>query len=154
TNIDQEGTIRAPSGSIVLGVSGPTSEASAFDNLPLVSTNSVTLASGSLTSVSLDGITVPYGTTVDGTDWQYEIYNPNSTNAIFPDLTDVPVKSISLGGNALALAPGATIDLSGGGTVQASEWVAGTGGSRNVLLRSNLSYASGATPTNVPLYPD
>ncbi|MEW6435567.1 MAG: filamentous hemagglutinin family protein [Pseudomonadota bacterium] len=153
TTINQEGTIRAPSGSIVLGVSNPTSEASAFDSLPLVTTNSVTLAPGSLTSVSLDGITVPYGTTVDGTDWQYQIFGVSSSVTL-PDLTDVPAKSISLGGNAIALNPGATIDLSGGGTVQASEFVSGTGGSRNLLLRSNVSYANGATPINVPLYPD
>src|SRR5262249_1991014 len=77
-----------------------------------------------------------------------------SSTTTFPDLTDVPAKSISLAGNAISLSSDATIDLSGGGTVYAAEWVAGTGGSRHLLLRSDISHASGATPTNVPLYPD
>jgi filamentous hemagglutinin family protein len=153
TNIVQAGTIRAPDGALVLGVSDPVAQAAAFNNLPLVTTQSVILAAGSVTSVSLDGITVPYGTTVDGVDWQYQIYNPANTQATFPDLTAPPAKSISLGGTSLALNPGATVDLSGGGTIQASEWIAGSGGSRNLLLRANTTF-TGATPTQTPLYAD
>lgn len=154
TTINQGGTIRAPAGTIVLGVSDTVAQASAFNNLPLVATGAVTLAAGSVTSVSLGTMTVPYGTTVDGTDWQFQVYNPNSTNATFVNLTAPPAKSISLGGASLALNAGATVDLSGGGSIQASEWVAGSGGSRNLLLSSNTTYASGATPTQTPLYPD
>ncbi|GGF46910.1 hypothetical protein GCM10011611_61660 [Aliidongia dinghuensis] len=154
TDIVQAGTLRAPGGGLILGVSDVTGQAAAFNNLPLVATNSVTLAAGSTTSVSLGGATVPYGTTVDGIDWQFQIYAPSITNATYPDMTAPPAKTISLGAAALALEPGATVDLSGGGTIQASEWVAGTGGSRNLLLATNTSYASGATPTQVPLYPD
>ncbi|MEW6437322.1 MAG: filamentous hemagglutinin family protein [Pseudomonadota bacterium] len=154
TNIVQDGTVRVPLGSLVLGVSDTTSQASAFNSLPLVATQSVTLGAGSITSVSLDGATVPYGTTIDGLDWQYQIYGPASANNSFSDLTAPPAKSISLAGTSLSLDPGATVDLSGGGTVYASEWVSGTGGSRNLLLQSNTVYQSGATPTQVPLYPD
>ncbi|MEW6438346.1 MAG: filamentous hemagglutinin family protein [Pseudomonadota bacterium] len=154
TNIVQDGTVRVPLGTLVLGVSNTTSQASAFNNLPLVATQSVTLGAGSITSVSLDGATVPYGTTVDGIDWQYQIDGINDANESFSNLTAPPAKSISLGGNDVALDPGATVDLSGGGTIYAAEWVSGTGGSRNLLLQSNTVYASGATPTQVPLYPD
>ncbi|MEW6438765.1 MAG: filamentous hemagglutinin family protein [Pseudomonadota bacterium] len=154
TNIVQDGTLRVPLGSLVLGVSDTTSQANAFNNLPLVATQSVTLGAGSITSVSLDGATVPYGTTVDGLNWQYQIYGTDDANESFPDLTAPPAKSISLAGTSLALDPGATVDLSGGGTIYASEWVSGTGGSRNLLLQSNTVYQSGATPTQVPLYPD
>ena len=154
TNIVQDGTVLVPSGTLVLGVSNTTVQAAAFNNLPLVATQSVTLGVGSVTSVSLDGATVPYGTTVDGLDWQYQIDSGSTTDVSFPDLTAPPAKSISLGGNDVTLDSGATVDLSGGGTIYASEFVSGTGGSRNVLLQSNTVYASGATPSQVPLYPD
>lgn len=153
TTIIQSGTIRAPSGTLVLGVSDTTAQAAAFNNLPLVQTQTVTLAAGSITSVSLDGAIIPYGTTVDGTNWQYQIYSPGNVTQTSPNLTAPPGKTISINGLTVTLA-GATIDLSGGGDLQAQEWVAGTGGSRNLLLQTNTSYASGATPIQVPLFPD
>src|SRR5579883_692334 len=154
TNIVQDGTLRVPLGTLVLGVNDTTGQAKEFGDLPLVATQSVTLGAGSITSVSLDGAIVPYGTTVDGLDWQYQIYGINEANESFSDLTAPPAKSISVSGSAVTLDPGATIDLSGGGTIYAAEWVSGTGGSRNLLLQSNTVYASGATPAQVPLYPD
>jgi hypothetical protein len=150
TDIVQAGTIRAPDGSIVLGVSDTAAQAADFGNMPIVATRSVTLADGSLTSVSLDGRILPYGVTVDGLEWKYQV--PGQPGVA--DLTAPPEKSIRLGGETLALDPGATVDLSGGGDLQASEWVAGTGGSRDLLMRTNPVFISGATPTNVPLYAD
>ncbi|MEI9916064.1 MAG: hypothetical protein WDN29_09860 [Methylovirgula sp.] len=155
TNIVQDGTVRVPLGTLVLGVSDTSAQSTQFNSLPLVATQSVVLGAGSVTSVSLDGATVPYGTTVDGLDWQYQIYGGAGSNNTFANLTAPPVKSISLAGNTLALNPGATVGISGGGTLYASEWVSGTGGSRNLLLQSNTVFAGGsATPTQVPLYPD
>ncbi len=86
TNIVQAGTIRAPSGTIVLGVGDATDSATLtqFNNLPLTNTQSVTLASGSVTSVSLDNTIVPFGTTTDGLDLQFNEVLNNTTN---PDLT-------------------------------------------------------------------
>ncbi|MDS0863056.1 hypothetical protein NUV25_35730, partial [Burkholderia pseudomultivorans] len=46
---------------------------------------------------------------------------------------------------------GATIDLSGGGDLQAAEWVPGTGGTRDVLSQYNVSYANNATGVAVPV---
>ncbi len=151
-NIVQSGTLRAPIGSIVLGVGDPTNTATqtAFDNLPLAATKSVSLTSGSLISVSADGATLPYGTTTDGTEWDYNSI-PNLSSA---DLTAPPAKSVSLNGAAVSLNQGGTIDLSGGGTLQAEEWVPGTGGSRDLLSRYNVSYASSSTGAEIPLYAD
>nr|WP_258187439.1 filamentous haemagglutinin family protein [Trinickia symbiotica] len=149
TDIVQGGTVRAPSGTLVFGVGDPTASAtqSQFNNLTLVPTESVTFASGSLTSVSNDGRIIPYGTTVDGVEWQF---NPVAGNTR-ADLTAPPAKFISANGSSVALNAGATIDLSGGGNLQAEEWVAGTGGTRDVLSQYNVSYASNATGTAVPV---
>ncbi|MFC4313792.1 filamentous hemagglutinin family protein [Steroidobacter flavus] len=152
THIEQRGTIRAPAGSIVLGVDDPndTDTRASFGNLPLTATESVRLADSSLTSVSLDGRRVPYGTTVDQTNYQDQS-NPRVTQ--YPDLTAPPEKQIAISGTKVALDPGATVDLEGGGELYAQEWIAGTGGSRDVLSRTNTVY-SGNTKREVPLYAD
>ncbi len=155
TNIVQSGTIRAPSGTIVLGIGDATDAATQaqFGNLPLTAltnTQSVSLTAGSITSVSLDNTIVPYGTTVDGQEWQY---NPSPGNPN-PDLTAPPPKVITINGSNVALNSGAVIDLSGGGDLQAVEWVPGTGGSRDVLSQYNATFPSNGSTTATPLYPD
>ncbi|WP_434115625.1 filamentous haemagglutinin family protein [Paraburkholderia caffeinilytica] len=149
TNIVQGGTVRAPSGTLVFGVGDPTNSATLtqFNNLPLVATDSVALASGSVTSVSNGNATIPYGTTVDGVEWQF---NPVA-GTTSPDLTAPPAKFVGVNGSSVSLNPGATIDLSGGGNLQAAEWVAGTGGSRDVLSQYNVSYASSASGVAIPV---
>ncbi|KVS74127.1 filamentous haemagglutinin family protein [Burkholderia cepacia] len=149
TNIVQGGTVRAPSGTIVFGVGDPTNSAtqSQFGNLLLVATDSVTFANGSVTSVSNGGSIIPYGTTVDGVEWQF---NPIAGTTA-SDLTAPPAKYIGVNGTSVALNKGATIDLSGGGDLQAAEWVPGTGGTRDVLSQYNVSYASGKGATAVPV---
>ncbi len=147
-NIVQGGTVRAPSGSIVFGVGDPTNAAtqSQFSGLQLVATDSVTFGDGSLTSVSNDGSIIPYGVTVDGTNWQF---NP-SPRAKATNLTAPPAKYIGVNGNSVSLSKGAAIDLSGGGDLQASEWVPGTGGTRDVLSQYTVSYANNPTGVAVP----
>ncbi|WP_448101688.1 filamentous haemagglutinin family protein [Luteibacter jiangsuensis] len=131
-HIEQQGTIRVPSGTLVLGTTDPLSAAADFGlttGLPaLANTKSVHLAPGSITSVSLDGLTVPYGNTVDGIDWRYAV---NGSTA--PVVKAPPAKQIEVQGDEVALDAGATIDLDGGGHLQASEFVPGTGGTRDVL---------------------
>src|SRR5262249_19144062 len=78
---------------------------------------------GSLTSVSADGLTIPYGTTTDATDW-----TDNGTL-----LSGPPAKLVILGGASIQTQAGAVVDGRGGGDVYATEFVPGTGGSRNVL---------------------
>ncbi|WP_186162732.1 filamentous haemagglutinin family protein [Burkholderia gladioli] len=152
TDIVQGGTVRVPSGTLILGVGDPTDSATKalFGNLPqLVATDSVRLTSGSVTSVSNGGMVIPYGTTVDGVEWQYTPVV--GSQAV--DLSAPPAKYIGVNGSNVSLAPGATIDLSGGGDLQAAEWVPGTGGTRDVLSQYTVSYANSsagaAVPTNV-----
>ncbi|WP_236655085.1 filamentous haemagglutinin family protein [Burkholderia pyrrocinia] len=149
TNIVQGGTVRAPSGTLVFGIGDPSNAATQaqFAGLPLVATDSVKLASGSVTSVSNEGAVIPYGTTVDGVEWQF---NPVA-GATTTDLTAPPAKYVGVNGGNVALDKGATIDLSGGGDLQATEWVPGTGGTRDVLSQYNVSYASGKGATAVPV---
>jgi filamentous hemagglutinin family protein len=150
TDIVQAGTVRAPSGSLIFGVGDITNVAtqSQFDKLPLVATDSVTLANGSVTSVSNDGVIIPYGTTVDGVEWQF---NPVPDENPAPDLTAPPAKFVSVNGSSVALNAGATIDLSGGGDLQAEEWVPGTGGTRDLLSQYNVSFASSSSGVAVPV---
>ncbi|WP_115562117.1 filamentous haemagglutinin family protein [Xanthomonas arboricola] len=151
TTIVQEGRLRAPNGRLILGVqAGEDGAADAvFGTRATTPTREVRLEPGSLTSVSLEGAVLPYGTTVDGSQWRYD-GTVQGTSAALPA---PPQKQIRLAGDSVALAPGARVDLSGGGDLLASEWVPGTGGSRDLLASSNTSYASGAA-TQVPLYPD
>jgi filamentous hemagglutinin family protein len=152
THVDQQGTLRAPAGYIALGVSDPNdaNTKTLFGGLPLVGTQSVRFGDGSLTSVSLDGLLVPFGVTVDQLDLRdtSNPFNVSPTNLDAP-----PEKQIVVSAADVALGEGATIDLTGGGDLYAMEWVAGTGGSRDVLSRTNTRY-SGNNSTEVPLYPD
>ncbi|MGY3591283.1 filamentous hemagglutinin family protein [Bradyrhizobium sp. USDA 4341] len=156
--IVQGGTLWAPLGNIVLGVRTG-SDVSAqfikaianegginFASGTFVPTASVTLAAGSLTSVSAAGLVVPDGYTVDGTTWYQGA--PNSNHIVPQVLTAPPSKSISLFGTDVATQSGAVLDLNGGGDIYATEFVAGTGGSRNALTTYQQNPANGSiTPT-------
>lgn len=150
--IEQDGTVRVPSGNLFIGVSDPVAIATALNTSSdyLVKTQSVELGHGSITSVSLDGEVVPYGSTVDGQQWTYD-GDPFQTT---PQLSVPPSKNISIAGANVSLDNGATIDVTGGGQLQASEWVPGVGGTRDVLSQYETSYANSATGTQVPQYSD
>jgi filamentous hemagglutinin family protein len=114
-------------------------------NITTVATGSVTLQPGSLTSVSAGGLMIPYGTTVDGTNWAF-----NSKL-----LSGPPAKLIVLGGASVQTQAGAMIDGSGGGEIYATEFVPGTGGSRNVLTTTTQTvyalvpgYSSSLAPSD------
>lgn len=154
-SIVQDGAVWVPSGNLIIGVQDPKTAATAFGltvGLGLVATQNVTLGAGSLTSVSLNGETVPYGSTTDGLQWNYA-GNPNTNIAVSP-LTAPPAKSITIAGNNVSFNNGATIDIRGGGSLQASEWVPGTGGTVNVLTQYQTSYANSTTGQQVPQYAD
>ncbi|NVO13582.1 MAG: filamentous hemagglutinin family protein [Rhodoplanes sp.] len=119
TTIAQNGNLFAPLGKIVLG------DATA---------QSVTLGAGSLTSVSLKDVVVPYGATEDGVNWYYnDNTNPLSLSATAT--TFLPTKSITLTGRSVTLQSTATVDVSGGGDLQANEFVQGKGGTIDTLAR-------------------
>lgn len=122
TTIEQGGNLFAPLGKITLGSTDTTVS-------PIV-TQSVKLLPGSLTSVTLADTTVPYGATQDGSGWYYN----SSTNP----LAQPPSKGIVLAGDDVERQDGSTIDLRGGGDLQAMEWIQGKGGSRDTLTTTPL----------------
>ena len=117
TDIVQAGTIIAPFGQIALNA-----------------TDTVNLAPGSLTSVSGAGATLPYGRVDNGNSWVYEV------QPLHPlDVGGVPQRQVSLTAPTVAQASGATIDISGGGDLQAYQWTPGTGGSKDLLAGGAIS---------------
>jgi filamentous hemagglutinin family protein len=114
--IMQSGVLRAPFGMLVLDAP------------------QITLAPGSVTAVSGAGETIPFGSTQAGIDWVYPL--PQGQFAIYTQ-SGPPAKSVQLNGNSITVASGATINLSGGGDLQASEFVPGVGGTVDVLSNTN-----------------
>ncbi|MCA6106741.1 filamentous haemagglutinin family protein [Bradyrhizobium cenepequi] len=115
TSILQAGVVRAPLGAIT------------FDT---GTTGSVTLAPGSLTSVSAEGKLIPMGYVRNGAIWYF---GDVTGGAALYDLTAPPEKKITIAGKNVDLQKGSQIDVSGGGDATAFEWTPGTGGSRDVL---------------------
>jgi filamentous hemagglutinin family protein len=150
--IYQYGTLWAPLGSIIIGTPSPLSTVLApllasqghtnpSQNGPvLVATQNVNLEAGSLTSVSAAGLVIPDGFTIDGATW-YQGVQPGSSSG--GSLTVPPAKAISLNGSSVTTNSGAVLDLSGGGDIYATEYIAGTGGTRNVLATSQQDPTSG-----------
>jgi filamentous hemagglutinin family protein len=136
-NIVQGGVVRTPLGSLTLGSNTP--RTTLTGGLPTVfapATQSVILTDGSVTSVSADGLTIPYGVTTDGIEW---FFSPTGASA----LTAPPAAILSFGGVDVSLESGAIVDVRGGGDLVAYEFVSGTGGSRDVLSRFNNDPFSG-----------
>ncbi|MEW5789140.1 MAG: filamentous hemagglutinin family protein [Pseudomonadota bacterium] len=118
----QAGVLKAPLGSIILEAG-----------------DSLTLAAGSLTSVSAEGQTIPFGTTnFGGENWLAPVAG------VGENVTDPPEKAVRLdapnvdiqaasGGKAAAV-----VDLSGGGELMAYEWIPGIGGSTDVLAQEGV----------------
>lgn len=116
-SIFQDGTLRAPLGEIAL------------------QGNSVQLGAGSLTSTSADGLTIPFGTTQGGFDWVYAIQA--GLNTVYgTDGSAPPAQHVNLEGAKVDVQKGAVIDVSGGGDLQAYEWIPGVGGTQDVLSQA------------------
>ena len=130
--VEQGGVLRAPFGLIILG----------SNSQPL--TQRVDLLPGSLTSVSMNGLIIPYGGTIDGVT-----YNYNGTAVKPLSLANFgsygPASGIALDGQSVTVASGAVLDLSGGGTLSGAGFVSGRGGSVNVL-NTPLVNANPTTP--------
>ncbi len=154
--IRQEGTLRAPLGTITLGWDGltdfDTADAdidSPFDplargSLPVPVAAEVSLAKGSITSVSaVDGVSgslalFPFGLSPDGFSW----IDPRGVNVTAAGL---PEKSVTLAGQSVKTAAGSTIDLRGGGDLSAFRWVPGVGGSIDRLGTASTEWISGTS---------
>ncbi|MGO9444392.1 MAG: filamentous haemagglutinin family protein [Thiobacillaceae bacterium] len=135
--INQAGTLLAPLGTISLQAG-----------------SSLTLAAGSVTSVSAAGLMIPFGGTqgVGQTLWYGSL----------PETNTPPTKQISIDAPDVTVASGAVVNVSGGGDIMATEWVPGIGGSTNVLAAANTfaiipgmtaqpsdSYIAGLAPLNL-----
>ncbi len=119
-NIEQDGTVKAPLGSITM-----------------TATDKLTLGAGSHTSVALDTL-VPYGVIDNNGKWQIPL----------------PQKQIVLQAPNQTVANGAVIDISGshvikddsgvikgGGDVYEYQFIAGPGGSKDILANPGSSFA-------------
>lgn len=133
-NINQEGYIVAPFGSVVLNA-----------------TDTLTLADNSVTSVSANGMLLPYGKTRNGRDFYIGLSGNEvtATNAILA----LDQKTLSLKGKSVDLKSNAKVDISGGGDLQAWEFTAGPGGSTDKLAQPGVyaivpSYQGVAAPSD------
>ncbi|MET0445957.1 MAG: filamentous hemagglutinin family protein [Pseudorhodoplanes sp.] len=118
--IAQNGIVRAPFGSIVFQAS-----------------DSITLGASSITSVSGDGLIVPYGMLSNNEFWIDPITKPTWAEPT-PSLSKLPEKNIVLQGPKVTLAAGSVVDIRGGGDLLAWEHVPGPGGSHDVLAQSGV----------------
>lgn len=120
-DIVQGGTLLAPMGQIVLDAD-----------------NNLTLASGSLTSVSASGMLIPYGlTSLGGLGW-YVPTDSIDASTTTDGITALPEKKIALRSTNVDMQDGATVNLSGGGDLLAYEWIEGIGGSGDKLGQSGV----------------
>ena len=140
STINQGGVLRAPIGTINLGWDGTgTAPKDLISGQGVASAKELRLSAGSVTSVSaVDPATglalvIPYGTNLNGTSW----IDPAGI-----DITTggVPGKAINISAASVSNEAGSTIDIRGGGDLYAYRWVAGLGGSRDILA-STTSFA-------------
>ncbi|MEQ1592642.1 MAG: filamentous hemagglutinin family protein [Thiobacillaceae bacterium] len=119
--IDQAGVLRAPLGKITLDAN-----------------KTLTLFDKSLTSVSADGLLIPYGRVVNGQSWVYDL-NVGTTvsqRTVFSGadgVVNLPSKDVLLRGDTVVQRAGARVDLSGGGDLYGYEFSPGPGGSSDYL---------------------
>ena len=146
SSIVQGGTLRAPLGTINLGWDGTgTSPADYLSGAGInagstvATTRQLTLASGSVTSVSAvdpltgQGLIIPYGFNLNGTSW----IDPTGIDITAGGL---PGKAVNLSAVNLTTQSGSMIDVRGGGDLYADRWVTGNMGTRDILA-STSSFA-------------
>ncbi len=150
SNITQGGVLHAPLGSIVLGWDGTDTDPSDADIDPPLDSltgstfavpiaDKVTLKSGSFTSVAAidrDGneMPIPFGLSSDGLSW----IDPRGVNVT---VSGLPAKNISIAGNNVVTESGSVLDIRGGGDLYAYRWVAGTGGSIDILGSPSVAWS-------------
>ncbi|MHB8916314.1 MAG: hypothetical protein ACYC4K_10940, partial [Thiobacillus sp.] len=123
--IRQAGVIKAPLGVITLDAGD---YESGVGGLSRVADGNLVLSADSITSVSLENQLVPFGFVENGTLWQYSFSDKLKRTIALP-----PEKRIEFKGAKVSVAEGASVNLNGGGDLYAAEFLAGPGGSRDVL---------------------
>jgi filamentous hemagglutinin family protein len=121
--VNQGGVLRAPLGNIQLGNQG--------DGY----TGQVNLLPGSITSVSAQGLVMPYGSTVDGLTYVY-----NGADVKFQGVGFEP--SVTFFSHAVDVRDGAVIDLRGGGELTGAGFLSGRGGSTDARLNPLVQYGN------------
>lgn len=104
-----------------------------FGRINLIGSDSITLTSTSITSISGSGQNIPFGITTTGG----EVYNPikgSDGNTVSRPLVE---KAINIDGKNVDMQDNAVMDLSAGGDMFAYEWVDGIGGSKDILAQPN-----------------
>lgn len=126
TNVDIDGVVRQPIGTIE------------------VKATQLTLGDEAVLSVSADGVTVPVGTTVNGSRW---VYSPQgvvsgdvpAADNLVQDLTKrVITKQITLNGDTISLSSNTMLEAQAGGDIVAWQFNAGVGGSTDTYLRPGV----------------
>ena len=117
-NIEQAGYLAAPLGSITLDATGR-----------------LYLASGSVTSTK-GTVAVNYGE-IDENTLVWKTLDKSKASDSYLDVEDVPEKSITLEGAEVVTREGATVDVSGGGSIYAYLFQSGTEGTSDPLSVSN-----------------
>jgi filamentous hemagglutinin family protein len=102
-------------------------------SLSIEALTAVELGAGALLSVSADGALVPVGQALSGFDWVYQVDRNNRA-----PIAGLPPKAVSLAAPSVSVAPGARIDLSGGGDVLGREFVRGQAGAVDLLQAPNV----------------
>ena len=148
--ITQSGMLAAPFGTITLGRKASGSGvADAMSGLQAPETSRIVLSDGSVTTVSgIDRLTgvalsVPYGTSIDGTSWTAPSEKVDSTDPIGTEITGTGLsgKSVVIGGADIQMEEGSVVDLRGGGLVTARQWVSGLRGTKDILNDASGSWA-------------
>lgn len=131
--IEQNGTLRAPFGQITLKAS-----------------QRLALGTGSVTSVTGDGLVLPYGGLSNNENWTV-------TNGTLPTtIGSLPEKRVTLEAPTVELAAGSVVNIKGGGDLMAWEQVPGPGGSHDVLALPGVyavmpAFASATAPNSASL---
>ncbi|WP_051334611.1 filamentous haemagglutinin family protein [Bradyrhizobium sp. Ai1a-2] len=145
--VRQGGVLRAPLGSISLGVN--VSDSETFNNR-------IELLPGSITSVSAAGLIIPYGGTIDGVTYTVDGSKDNTITANLltgeyrkGDRDNVlGTLGIALEATQVVVHAGASLDLSGGGALQGAAFISGRGGSVDVLTTALANANPGNSYSN------
>jgi filamentous hemagglutinin family protein len=155
SDITQDGMLRAPIGTILLGWNGPggsSVDAAHTDQntgAQVPTTQVLTMGAGSITSVSASDsklTLIPYGNNLNGTAW----IDPTGADIT---LSGVPGKSVAINGAQVDVSSGAKIDISGGGNLYAYQWISGAGGTNDVLSPSYVPNPSAPSLVSFAVIP-
>jgi filamentous hemagglutinin family protein len=154
--IDDGGAIWNPLGSITLG-SITASNGNVFSGAG-DPRGVINLLPGSFTSVSADGLTMPYGGTTDGVNYQVDgtnvSYAGNATYGLGAAANGLRTGTVTIAGAKVAVAKSAVLDLAGGGTFTGAGFISGETGSVDVLAAPLLQVGASGGVTQPSLSTD